>query len=213
MTSTPDAKRQIAQRTTAVSMDRERSAPALADSSAAALSAAAARFMSRPEIAATIFSGSNGYGARLPARTEARLDLWRQWPEMSRCVKLADCLGRALAEPADAAEIGEAVAGMIASFPTGDRASPAYRESLTALLAEEATMRCWSEAAIVRGLLAVLRASRFMPAPAEVLTAVAEAHRELRHAAWAARKAAELAAELRWGLIDAGALEDDEEDL
>lgn len=213
MTSTPTTRRQIAQRTTAVSVEHERTTPALADSSAAALSAAAARFMSRPEIAATIFRGSNGYSARLPARTEVRLDLWRQWPEMSRCVKLADCLGRALAEPANAAEIGEAVAGMIAAFPTGDRAPLAYTNSLAALLTEEAATRGWSEAAVVRGLLAVLRASRFMPAPAEAMAAVAEAHRELRHAAWAARKAAELAAELKWSLIDAGALEDDGEDF
>lgn len=213
MTSTPTTRRQIAQRTTAVTVERERTMPALADSPAAAVSAAAARFMSRPEIAATIFSGSNGYGACLPAKTEARLELWRQWPEIARCVKLADVLGRALAEPADAAEISEAVGGMIAAFPTGDRAAPAYRVSLAALLTEEATTRGWSAAAIVRGLLGVIKGSRFMPAPAEALAAVAEAHRELRHAAWAARKAAELGCELKWGLIDAGKIEDDGEDF
>lgn len=186
--------------------------PALTDSRAASVALAAERFVARPEIADCLFSGSNGYGARLPAGTEARLRLWRQWPEVGRCLRLAEALDCEMQDTASPAAVAASVAAMIAAFPTGERSAPGYREAMTAILSDEADMQGWSAAAISRGLLSVVRRSRFLPALAEVIEAVAEAHRDLCFAAWAARQAAELGHELKWGLIDAGVIEDDEGD-
>lgn len=177
------------------------------DSRAAALSGAAERFLARPEIAETFSLGSNGYHAQLPASNAARLALWQSWPDADRCNALARGLETELSVPADAEHVADAIAGMLAAYPTGDRAAAGYREGLTSIVIEEAGLRGWSAAAVGRGCLDVLRSSRFQPSAAEVIEAVAEAHRELRFAAWAAQQAVELAFDLKWSLVDAGLIE------
>lgn len=181
--------------------------PALPDSPEAALAFAARRFMARPEITDTIVCGSNGYAAHLPSSVEARLNLYAKWPGFTRCLRFAESLEKALAEPADVEHVTQAIVGLIAAFPAGDRAVPAYRETTISLLAEEAAVQGWSATAVTDGLLAVLRSSRFLPAPVEVLEAVRKANRELRHAARMARQSADVAYALQWGLYDEGAIE------
>jgi hypothetical protein len=208
-----EKKQQEDRRAGAVGAARANTVPALTDSRVASIVLAADRFMARSEIAATIFHGSNGGVARLPSDAATRLALWETWPDAQRCMRLAHELDRALADPADAEQVSEAVTAMIAAFPTGDRAACGYREAMASILTEEVVARGWSSAAVTRGLLTVARASRFLPAPVEVLDAVAEAHLTLRHAAWAARRAVELGYDLKWGLIDEGltGFEDDGE--
>lgn len=208
-----EKKQQEDRRAGAVGAPRANTVPALTDSRAASIALAADRFMARSEIAATIFHGSNGYVARLPSGAAERVALWETWPDAQRCLRLAQEIDRALADPADAEQVSEGVAGLIAAFPTGDRAASGYREALASIVTEETAARGWSSAAVTRGLLTVARTSRFLPAPVEVIDAVAEAHRALRHAAWAARQAVELGYNLKWGLIDEGVImfEDDGE--
>lgn len=176
----------------------------------AAIAAAAGRFLALPQIAETIFTGTNGFHARLPGGTEAQLDLWHQWPDADRCRALASGLERAMAEPCDAEQASVAVRVLIASFPSGERHAANYSEALRFHLAEQAVEKGWSSAAVNRGLEKLVQESRFVPAVAEVLAAVAEAHREMRFAAWAAGKAVELSFDLKWNLIEAGIIEDED---
>jgi hypothetical protein len=204
-------KQQEDRRAGAVGAARTNTVPTLTDSRAASIVLAADRFMARSEIAATICHGSNGYVACLPSSASERLALWETWPDARRCLRLAHELDLALAVTADAEQVSEAVAGLIAAFPTGDRAAGGYREALAAILTEEVAARRWSAAAVTRGLLAVARTSRFLPAPVEVLGAVAEADQVLRRAAWATKRSVELGYELKWGLIDDGLIEFEDE--
>lgn len=94
------------------------SAPAtrpLTDSSAVAISGAVDRFLARPEICETMLCGSNGYSARLPSDLDARLALWRQWPDAARCAALARRLNTELTEAADGDQVAEIVAGRLLS--------------------------------------------------------------------------------------------------
>lgn len=199
-------KKQVDQRAGAVCAARN-TVPTLSDSNAAQIAMAADRFMARSEIAATIRHGSNGFVARLPVSASERLALWETWPDAGRCLRLAQELDRALSVPADADQVSEAVAGLIAAFPTGERAASGYREAMAAILAEEAAARGWSAAVVTRGLLDIARTSRFLPALVEAIGAVAEADQVLRRAAWAAKRSVELGYELKWGLIDDGLIE------
>ena len=193
---------------TAAPAEQRATLPApLTDTRAAEIALAADRFLSRPEIAACIFTGSNGSVARLPGSLDRRRDLFDAWPDVARCLTFAAQIDRALAEPARAADVAAAVAATIRMFPTGDRAGLGYAEGIAAFVTEEAVSRGWSMAAVTGGLIAVTRASRFLPAVAEIVDAIAQAHRDLRHTAWATRQAAELGADLRWSLIDAGMIE------
>lgn len=187
----------------------------LTDSRAAEIVLAAERFSSRPEIAECIFAGSNGAVARLPASLDRRLELVATWPDMNRCLTFAAQIDRALSEPARAEDVAAAVAATIRLFPTGDRAGLGFSEGVAAFVTEEAVSRGWSMAAVTGGLIALTRSCRFLPAVAEVIEAIAQARRDLRHTEWAARQAAELGEELRWSLIDAGMveIEDDGEDF
>jgi len=187
----------------------------LTDTRAAEIVLAASRFTSRPEIAECIFAGSNGAVARLPASLDRRLDLLDAWPDARRCMTFAAQIDRALAEPARADEVAAAVAATLRMFPTGDRAGLGFSEGVAAFVTEECATRKWSMAALTGGLIALTRSCRFLPAVAEVIEAIAQAQRDLRHTAWAARQAAELGEELRWSLIDAGMveIEDDGEDF
>lgn len=186
------------------------SAPAarpIMSTTAAARSGAADRFMARPEIAETMRHGSNGFFSVLPSGNEARLALWRKWPDADRCAVLARGLEAELSQTADAEHVSDAIGGMLAAFPTGDRAAVGYREGLVSFLIEEAGLRGWSAVAVGRGCLAILRTSRFLPSAAEVIEAIAEAHGEIRFAAWSAGRAVELARDLELSLIEAGLIE------
>jgi len=179
----------------------------LTDTRAAEIVLAAERFTSRPEIAECIFAGSNGAVARLPACLDRRLDLIATWPDTNRCLTFAAQIERALSCPARAEDVAAAVAATLRMFPTGDRAGLGFSEGIAAFVSEECATRGWSMAAVTGGLIAVIRSSRFLPAVAEIVDAIAQAHRDLRHTAWAARQAAELAHELRWSLEDAGLID------
>lgn len=179
----------------------------LTDTRAAEIALAADRFLSRPEIADCISNGSNGSVARLPGSLDRRRDLFETWPDTNRCLTFAAQIDRALSEPARAADVAAAVAATLRMFPTGERAGLGYAEGIAAFLTEEALSRGWSMAAVTGGLIAITRSSRFLPAVAEIVDAIAQAQRDLRHTAWAARQAAELGSELRWSLIDAGLIE------
>jgi hypothetical protein len=182
----------------------------LTDGPDAGLAAAAGRFLALPEIAKTIFSGSNGYSVQLPTGNEAQLALWSRWPDHERCLALARGLNEVMAVPCDQGQAVRAVRGLIAGFPTGERVPSEFRETLACVLAEQASEQGWSAAAVSRGLLAVIKTSRFLPAVSEVLDAIAEAHRELKFAAWASWRAIDVWVDLKWNLIEAGIIEDED---
>ena len=172
-----------------------------------ALGGAVDRFLARDDISATFYLGTNGPTASLPDSPVARLDLLKRLPAAAQCWKLETMIEEELARPIRPADIAATIRPLIAAWPNASKLAPEFHAALVAIVGEEAVTARWPRAAIVGGLVRLLKTATFVPSVAEVIEAIREEKSRLYGAALLAGKVAETICQIEDRLIASGHLD------
>ena len=176
------------------------------------LGAAVDRFLGRDEIGQNFYFGTTGVVTSLPDRPEARLELLKRLPAPMQCWTLQTMIEDELASPVSPTEVVAMVRPILAAWPNAARLGPEYHAAMLALLAEEAVTSCWPRAALVGGLVRLLKSATFAPSIAEVFAAIRAEKTRLHEAALLAGQMAETAGQIEDRLIASGHLDPEEEE-